>query len=124
MGYYIDILKNWKSPAGFVNIPPVVRIRREIRRRGTLPEKQSVYIMKALGSGLYKIGISVHPNQRRTEIQYQVMDEITIIATKEYEYRQAAEMEKDLHITFARDNVYHEWFDLTDEDIAWAVASW
>jgi hypothetical protein len=90
-----------------------------------LPNPRKLYFMQNQ-DGLIKIGISKDVRARKSSLQYQLGDKISIIKTLSY-----PEKEKDIHNLFASSNAYYaggiEWFnphpdlikfidDVTDEN--------
>jgi hypothetical protein len=78
----------------------------------TMPD--IIYIIKCLGSGKFKIGITSNIKKRIKALQSNNPDKIILLATI-----QSCELkdEKMIHNTFAKKNVHSEFFDLNDFDI-------
>ena len=78
----------------------------------------SVYLMKDLVNGSYKIGISNSPKYRERTLQSE-KPEIELVHSKQFHKRNIAEIfEKVLHEFFKNKRIRGEWFQLTDEDIS------
>lgn len=75
------------------------------RRRRIRPETRHVYLARSDDAPqLVKIGISGDLPARMRELR------CVAVATIERPYREAAELERDLHARFAADRVAGEWF--------------
>lgn len=74
----------------------------------------SVYLIQAIVTGLYKIGVSKHPNKRLKELKTGNGSDLKLITTyiSEYPYK----VEKALHNNLSHLKREGEWYKLSLED--------
>lgn len=85
-------------------------------RKGRKGRKGYVYLLKS-PSKAYKIGLSSNPEQRLKNFGIQLPFEVQfehLISTNNM-YR----LEKELHTKFASKRINGEWFNLSDDDVAY-----
>lgn len=69
---------------------------------------------------LYKIGISIHPGKRLSQIRYENGRECSLLVLIESPDYKSLELE--LHEKFSSKRIKGEWFDLEPDDIAWITS--
>jgi len=82
------------------------------------PKSQYVYLMKDFRNGFLKIGISNNTTQRERTLQSQVPETELL-----WQLEGQVADERHLHKRFESKRMRGEWFELTEEDVAWICAS-
>lgn len=109
------IIKKWERWAfGKTSTGRVQELRE--RQRGSQAD-DLVYFVRRSKDGLIKIGHSDNVARRLTDLQSELQDKITLLATSSG----GAAFEKSLHDRFARFRIIGEWF-LPDESILNCIA--
>jgi len=81
--------------------------------------ESSVYFLQAAEEGLIKIGFTTgRPSWRMTHIQTKERQKLTLLASM----RGTREDEEALHARFANSRVRGEWFEPTDELVAFCLS--
>lgn len=79
-----------------------------------------VYVVRAEGTGLYKIGKSIAPNRRKKSLQagspYRLSEPIVTFRCED-----VFNAESSLKLRFSHRNTYGEWFDLTTADVDYII---
>lgn len=84
-------------------------------KRARPARTEYVYLMRC--QGLYKIGVSVNPEQRRRKIQGSGAFDVELICT--IQSNDMFALETELHQRFSGKRVRREWFALNKTDIAY-----
>ena len=87
------------------------------KRRKNPTRKQSLYLFKNKNNGYYKIGISIHPEQRIRTLQAEEPD-IQVIKS----WPALGDMEKFWHSHFFDARLRGEWFKLTASQVRYMVS--
>lgn len=80
------------------------------------PEEGYLYLMLREDKDLVKIGISINPEHRRSQIQYELKQNIMLVSS--YKLKGYKFWEKLLHGMFDNLRVEGEWFNLSKSSIA------
>lgn len=91
----------------------------ELPKLSPQPNNGNVYLMRCTESGNTKIGFAKSVARRFKEIQAHSPTKLEVIHTVSAHHHH----ERQLHAQFADRRLHGEWFDLTDEDIAW-IQKW
>jgi hypothetical protein len=91
--------------------PNVLPERRHSQESKQPDRKGCVYLIRSLGK--YKIGRSIDPKQRLSNLQSSSPHEMEMVAFGEFE--DMANVEMSLHKEYQNHRVLGEWFDLPDE---------
>lgn len=80
------------------------------------PKEGYLYLMLREDKDLVKIGISINPEHRRSQIQYELKQNIMLVSS--YKIKGYKFWEKFLHGLFDSSRVEGEWFNLSKSNIA------
>ncbi len=90
---------------------------REDRKETAIQENCSLYIMKDLSNGYYKIGISNNPEYRERTLQSE-KPTIELLESKEFASRKlATAIESAIHSAYQQHRLRGEWFDLKSQHL-------
>lgn len=79
-----------------------------------------VYIIKAIGTSLYKLGIAENAQERKCQLQTGSPFRLKLVFRLESE--KALKIEQRVHSVFSIFKVHGEWFDLKDHQVITVMA--
>lgn len=100
-------------------------VRTALREQGIEPrpngkgDPQYIYVMHCMGN--HKIGISVSPERRRTEIEWACGFDVEFVWQTSLPYGDAVEIEREAHRLLKAHRLKGEWFDTPLDECVKAI---